>query len=79
MKVLKTIILYTLFLFSMILCGTAVMKILDLIFHPGYENVWTIGYKVGFVAWLFLSVISIVNKTKKKNSTKQSGKQSAQR
>ena len=70
MKILKTIILYILFLLAMVLCGTAVMKALDLLFQLDYENVWSIGYKVGFVSWLILSVMSIISKTKKCDKTK---------
>ena len=70
MKILKTIILYILFLLAMVLCGTAVMKVLDIVFQLDYENVWSIGYKVGFVSWLILSVKSIVSKTKKRDKTK---------
>lgn len=65
MKILKTTILYLLFLIAMIMCGTAVMKVMDAVFKLGYENIWTIGWKVGFAAWLFLSAISLFNKSKK--------------
>lgn len=49
----------------MLLCGTAVMKILDWVFQLGYENIWAIGFKVGLFSWLTLSVISIINKNRK--------------
>ena len=65
MKILKTIILYMLFLFAMVLCSTAVMKVLDMVLQLDYENVWPIGYKVGFASWLILSIMSIINKIKK--------------
>ena len=62
MKYVKDCLLYILLLISVVLCSTAVMKVLDLVFKIGYENIWTIGYKVGFVAWLLLSVASIIRK-----------------
>ncbi len=65
MKFLKTIILYILFLVAMVLCSTAVMKVLDLIFDIGYENIWNIGYKVGFVVWLLLAGAIIISKKRK--------------
>ena len=69
MKIVKTIILYMLFLVAMILCGTAVIKILDMVFQLNYEDVWSIGYKVGFLSWLCLSVMSFISKAKKKDDT----------
>ena len=62
MKYVKAGILYILLLVAMALCSTVVMKVLDLVFNTGYENIWNIGFKVGFVAWLFLLVTSIVRK-----------------
>ena len=64
MKYVMDCLLYILLLISVVLCSTAVMKVLDLVFKIGYENIWTIGYKVGFVAWLLLSVASIIRKRK---------------
>ncbi len=52
-------------LVAMVLCSTAVMKVLDLIFDIGYENIWDIGYKVGFVIWLLLSGAIIIGKKRK--------------
>lgn len=65
MKFLKTIMLYILLLVAMVLCSTAVMKVLDLIIVIGYDNIWNIGYKIGFVAWVLLSVATIMGKKKK--------------
>ena len=36
----------------MIVGGTAVLKIFDLLLKLGYENIWLSGFKVGFVAWI---------------------------
>lgn len=52
MKVVKKIILWLLLLIAMVICGTLVLKIFDLVLKLGYENIWISGFKVGFVAWL---------------------------
>ena len=63
-KILKYMVLGTLSLIAMILCGTAVMKILDILLQLDYENVWAIGFKVGFVAWVGLAIIAVIKKMK---------------
>lgn len=65
MKILKYILLEILLLIVMLIISTGVMKILDLIFKLNYENIWNIGFKVGFIAWLILLIISIIKKYKK--------------
>lgn len=62
---MKTVAIYALFLIAMLLFGAGVMKILDFIFQLDYENIWSIGFKVGFLSWLALTVISIVKRYKK--------------
>lgn len=52
MKVVKKIILWLLLLIAMVICGTLVLKIFDLVLKLGYENIWISGFKVGFAAWL---------------------------
>ncbi len=68
MKVVKIIVLEILLLIVMLLCGTATMKILDLLFKLGYENVWKVGFKVGFIAWLSYSLVIGIVKLKNKNN-----------
>jgi uncharacterized membrane protein len=68
MKILKYIVLEMLLLIAMLFCGTAVTKILGLLFKIGYENIWITGFKVGFAAWLILLVfwiITLIKRTKK--------------
>jgi len=65
MKILKYILLEILLLIVMLIISTGVMKILDLIFKLNYENIWNIGFKVGFIAWLILLIISTIKKYKK--------------
>ncbi len=67
MKVIKFIVLETLLLIVMLLCGTATMKILDLLLKLGYENIWKVGFKVGFIAWLSYSLATGIVKLKNKN------------
>ena len=67
MKVIKIMILKILLLIIMILCGTATMKILDLLFKLGYENIWEVGFKVGVIGWISsLAVPLIIEKNKEK-------------
>ncbi len=67
MKIVRSIVLEFLLLVAMLLCGTATMKILDILFKLNYENIWGVGFKVGFIAWLVLLVITIIVKIKKGN------------
>lgn len=52
MEILKKIVLYALFLIAMVVCATAVIKIYDLILDLDFENIWEVGFKVGFVTWI---------------------------
>ena len=70
MKILKKIILWLLLLITMVICGTLVLKIFDLLLKLGYENIWTSGFKVGFVAWLGMLINEYYHLVKnKKNNT----------
>ena len=67
MKVIKIIILKILLLIIMILCGTATMKILDLLIKIGYENIWEVGFKVGVIGWISSLIVPfIIEKINKK-------------
>ncbi len=68
MKVIKFIVLEILLLIVMLLCGTITMKILDFLFKLEYENVWEVGFKVGFIAWLSYSVVTGIVKLRNKNN-----------
>lgn len=67
MKVIKYIFLEILLLISMLFISTFIMNLFDLIFNLQYENIWNIGFKVGFIAWLELLVFKIVVKKMKNN------------
>lgn len=56
MKILKNIALYLLLLIAMAVCGTAVLKIYDLVLDLDFENIWTAGFKVGFIAWILMLI-----------------------
>lgn len=68
MKIVRYIVLEILLLVAMVLCGTAIMKLFDILLKLDYENIWVVGFKVGFIAWLVSLVITIIVKTKKKNN-----------
>lgn len=68
MKIVRYIVLEILLLVAMVLCGTAIMKLFDILLKLDYENIWVAGFKVGFIAWLVSLVITIIVKTKKKNN-----------
>ena len=71
MKVIKIMILKILLLIIMILCGTVTMKISDLLFKLGYENIWEVGFKVGVIGWISsLAVPIIIEKNKEKKYEK---------
>lgn len=71
MKVIKIMILKILLLIIMILCGTVTMKISDLLFKLGYENIWEVGFKVGVIGWISsLAVPLIIEKNKEKKYEK---------
>ena len=71
MKVMTIMILKILLLIIMILCGTVTMKISDLLFKLGYENIWEVGFKVGVIGWISsLAVPLIIEKNKEKKYEK---------
>lgn len=55
-----------LLLIAMCLCGTMVMEVFDVLLSLGYESIWSVGFKVGFVAWLAILVLQIFLKKAKK-------------
>lgn len=58
MKIVRYIVLEILLLVAMVLCGTAIMKLFDILLKLDYENIWVVGFKVGFIAWLVSLVIN---------------------
>lgn len=64
---IKYIVLEIFVLIIMLFCGTATMKILDILFKLEYENIWVVGFRVGFAAWLFLLNVTAIVKLKNKH------------
>lgn len=62
----KNVVLAILLLIALVLCGTLVMKIIELILGPNYENIWMVGFKVGFLAWILLIVGNVIYKLRKR-------------
>ena len=52
MKKVRKYIVYALFLPICIIAETIIIRLLDIIFHFTYENIWIEGTKVGFIVWL---------------------------
>lgn len=67
MKIVKKIILWLLLLIAMVICGTLVLKIFDLLLKLEYENIWISGFKVGFIAWLGMIINEYYHFVKNKN------------
>ncbi len=60
MENIKKISLAIILLIALTLCATAVMKLFDLLLGLEYENLWTIGFKVGFLAWMLLIAAKLI-------------------
>lgn len=67
LKIVKKIILWLLLLIAMVICGTLVLKIFDLLLKLEYENIWISGFKVGFIAWLGMIINEYYHFVKNKN------------
>lgn len=61
----KKSVLYILCLLAFWLCGAVVMKIFDWIMKLEIENIVYEGFKVGFIAWLLVSILPFFTKKKK--------------
>lgn len=66
MKILKNIALYLLLLIAMVVCGTAVLKIYDLVLDLEFENIWMSGFKVGLIAWILMLIYVYYRRSKVK-------------
>ena len=65
MKYVKYAILWLLALAALCLCGTVVMQIMNFVLCLNLEQVFGIGFKVGFIAWLLLSCSILIHKLKR--------------
>ena len=71
MKFIKTLILQILLLLVMCLFGTIVIKIFDMVLNLSIDSIGETGFKVGFLAWIILLVMTLYNK---KYNSKKEGK-----
>ena len=71
MNFIKTLILQILLLLVMCLFGTIVIKIFDMVLNLSIESIGETGFKVGFLAWIILLVMTLYNK---KYNSKKEGK-----
>ena len=66
----KKIILYLILLIALSVCGTLVLKIYDLIFKIGYENIIMSGFKIGLIAWIGMLINESYHIYKNKSTNK---------
>jgi len=71
MKIIKTLILQIILLLVMCLFGAFVIKIFDMVLNVSRGDIGQAGFKVGFIAWIILLIVTLYNK---KNSTKKEEK-----
>lgn len=65
MKVVKYVLLELLWLGAKLVCGILTIKILETLWNLGYENIYINGCKVGFLAWILLSIMKVISDKKK--------------
>lgn len=66
----KKIVLYLILLIALSVCGTLVLKIYDLIFKIGYENIIMSGFKIGLIAWIGMLINESYHIYKNKSTNK---------
>jgi len=66
----KKITLYLILLIALSVCGTLVLKIYDLIFKIGYENIIMSGFKIGLIAWIGMLINESYHIYKNKSTNK---------
>jgi len=62
MKFIKNLILQILLLLVMCLFGTIVIKLFDMVLNLSIDSIGETGFKVGFLAWIILLIITLYNK-----------------
>ncbi len=63
----KKLVLYVLLLLVLCICGTIVIKLFDLVLKLNYESIWSVGFKIGFIAWLGMIINECYHWAKDKN------------
>ena len=67
---IKKLILYILLLIVLSIAGTIILKIYDLIFKTGYENIIMSGFKIGLIAWIGMLINECYHIYKNKSTNK---------
>ena len=67
-KATKTVVMSLLSLVAMVLCGTAVIWIMNSVLGRGMDDIWLDGFQAGFLAWILEIVWNTVQKLKKKTA-----------
>ena len=63
-KILRTVVLSLLSLVAMVLCGTAVVWIMNSVLGRGMDDIWLDGFQAGFLAWILEIIWNTVKKLK---------------
>jgi hypothetical protein len=67
-KIAKTVVLSLLSLVAMVLCGTAVIWIMNSVLGRGMDDIWLDGFQAGFLAWILEIIWNTVKKLKSKTA-----------
>lgn len=67
-KILRTVVLSLLSLIAMVLCGTAVVWIMNSVLGRGMDDIWLDGFQAGFLAWILEIIWNTVKKLKSKKA-----------
>jgi hypothetical protein len=67
-KLAKTVVLSLLSLVAMVLCGTAVIWIMNSVLGRGMDDIWLDGFQAGFIAWILEIIWNTVKKLKSKTA-----------
>lgn len=68
MKTLKTGLLWLLFLIALMLCSVISLKGMDLILTLDNTNIWSVGLKSGFIAWVIMVAIALFRRSANTNA-----------
>lgn len=67
-KATKTVVMSLLSLVAMVLCGTAVIWIMNSVLGRGMDDIWLDGFQAGFLAWILEIIWNTVKKLKSKTA-----------
>lgn len=67
-KATKTVVMSLLSLVAMVLCGAAVIWIMNSVLGRGMDDIWLDGFQAGFLAWILEIIWNTVKKLKSKTA-----------